>query len=196
MTRGLSAAKRRSQTIPRWSTPQWISLPESGARRLLQRRESLCYLKALGADGSKHSAFLLSAHLNSFFSKVILEGPSPPATPTSLLEPAVPSEAQEKKRKGKRRGKKSSRPRGGKELKAAGGDAYQADTRRLQKKFVSGGDLYQTNTYSIEKNGSKVSTGWQGRNPPPRARAEIRRLYRRKEMQGIIEGFFPVYANW
>ncbi len=99
------------------------------------------------------------------------------------------------KKKGKRRGKSSSRPRGGKDLKAAGGDSYVADTMRLRRKLISMGDFYKTRAYSIERDGSHVTTGWQGRNPPPRARSQIRRLYGTSEMQRILELFFPVYAN-
>lgn len=131
-----------------------------------------------------------------FFSKVTIQKETPPPIPvTSAPEPSTPQKTQTRKRKGKRRGKKSSRPRGGKELKAAGGDAYAGDTKRLQKKLMSKGDLYQTSSYSVEQNGSRVSTGWQGRNPPRRARSEIRRLYGSKEMQEILEGFFPAYAD-
>lgn len=130
-------------------------------------------------------------------SKTSTSASEPSAEPAHVSSAASASERlpKTKAKKGHRRGKNSSRPRGGKALREAGGDSYAADTRRLQKKLVSRGDLYQTTSYSVERDGSRVSTGWQGRNPPPRARSEIRRLYGSKEMQTILESFFPVYAN-
>ena len=117
------------------------------------------------------------------------------AAPQASSRSPGPPQAPQKKKKGKRRGKTSSRPRGGKALKAAGGNSYVSDTQRLRKKLVYRADFYQTGSYSIEQNGSRVSTGWQGRNPPPRARSEIRRLYGTKGMQSVLETFFPVYAH-
>lgn len=113
---------------------------------------------------------------------------------SSAVAGAEPIRKPAKKGKGKR-GKKSSRPRGGVALKEAGGDLFVWDTIRLRAKLVAKSDLFQANGYSIQQDGSHTSTGWQGRNPPLVARKEIRALYRRpKDMQAVLETFFPVPA--
>ncbi len=94
-------------------------------------------------------------------------GPSASRRRTSSLPSPCSAQLPQKKKKGKRRGKTSSRPRGGKALKEAGGNSYAADTHRLQTKLIYKADFYQTGSYSVQENGSRVSTGWQGRNHPP-----------------------------
>jgi hypothetical protein len=112
--------------------------------------------------------------------------------------PTPGSKASQKKAKNwksSRRGKKASRPRAGAFFQDAGGDTYLADTRRLRAKLVQRGDVFLTGGYSIERNGNHVTTGWQGKNPPTRARAEVKRMYMNGSIKEIVATFFPVPSN-
>lgn len=91
---------------------------------------------------------------------VPLQEPLPAPLPASS-QASASKEGPKTQSKGKLRGKTSSRLRGGQALKAAGGNSYVGDTMRLQKKLITKGDFYKTGSYSIETNGSRVSTGRQ-----------------------------------
>jgi hypothetical protein len=94
-----------------------------------------------------------------------------------------------------RRSKNSKRPRGGVYIREAGRDTFLADTRRLRAKWIQRGELFRTQSYSINLNGAHVSTGWQGLNPPPLARSQIRRSYSNNSILDTVAKFFPVPAD-
>ncbi|KAF8200141.1 hypothetical protein BJ912DRAFT_836551, partial [Pholiota molesta] len=91
--------------------------------------------------------------------------------------------------------KNSKRPRGGVYIWEAGRDTFLADTRRLRAKWIQRGELFRTQSYSINLNGAHVSTGWQGLNPPPLARSQIRRSYSNNSILDTVAKFFPVPAD-
>ncbi|KAF8158608.1 hypothetical protein BJ912DRAFT_805466, partial [Pholiota molesta] len=101
---------------------------------------------------------------------------------------------KEKGWKPSQRSQKSNRPRAGKWLREAG-DTFLADTKRLRAKLVQSGDTFLTKSYSLELNGSRVSTGWQGSRPPDKAREQIQRAYSNGSIRQTIATFFPVPAD-
>ena len=115
------------------------------------------------------------------------------------MQPTAGSKSQKKKAKtgkGSRRGKNASRPRGGLDLREAGGDPVARDALRLRRKLIKQGNIFRTESFSMSENAPHASTGWHGLNPTPQARREILALYRRpNKMQEILEKFRPVPAD-
>lgn len=87
------------------------------------------------------------------------------------------------------------RPRGGASIRAADGDAKVAGERSLLLKWMKKADFHRTEGYSLEKNGSRTQPGWNGRNPPPATRFEIRQDYSSGKIYETVAKFFPVYYN-
>ncbi|KAF8160069.1 hypothetical protein B0H34DRAFT_858712 [Crassisporium funariophilum] len=100
-------------------------------------------------------------------------------------------------KKKSRRGKKSSetRPRGGAPILAADGDEKVAGERSLLLKWMKKADFHRTAAYSLQENGSRTQPGWNGRNPPPATRLELRRDYSTGKIYETLSRFFPVYYN-
>jgi hypothetical protein len=115
-------------------------------------------------------------------------------------EPGEGSPSVEKKKRGRGKGSSArfqkAKGRGGKALKDAGGDEWLARDTRLLLKWLQRASILQSLTYSLEKDGSKTRTGWQGKPPPPKSRAEIRSDYFSGAIKATLETFYPVpYAK-
>lgn len=46
--------------------------------------------------------------------------------------------------------------------------------------------------FSVEKDGSAATTGWQGALPPKPAQEEVLRLYESGEIKATLATFYPV----
>ncbi|KAF8176786.1 hypothetical protein BJ912DRAFT_797408, partial [Pholiota molesta] len=102
---------------------------------------------------------------------------------------------KEKNWKPSQRSQNSKRPRGGKWLQEAGGDSFLADTKRLRAKLVQSADAFMTKSYSIETNGSRVTTGWQGLRPASKSAKQIQNAYSNGSIRQTVATFFPVPAD-
>jgi hypothetical protein len=100
------------------------------------------------------------------------------------------------KKNGRRaKSSKQKRRRGGVALREANGDQQVARDRRLLQSWLCKSDTYRTEAYSLQANGSRTSTGWNGRNPPPATQRQIRNDYFSGRINSTLSTFFPVYAD-
>ena len=73
----------------------------------------------------------------------------------------------------------------------AGGAQGPTRTARLQERSYRKGQVVQT-SFSIERDGSATSTGWQGSAPPKLAQERILELYESGQINAFLSSFFPI----
>jgi hypothetical protein len=109
-----------------------------------------------------------------------------------LSEQAEAPMGPKKKRKRPRGpGSKASRNRHGKDLKQHGSNAASREAR-LADKWIRLGASFRTETFSLAKDGSHSSSGWQGIPPPAGKRREVQQAYDDGSVVQILGSFFPI----
>lgn len=100
---------------------------------------------------------------------------------------------------GRGKGASQRRKRGGAGVCRPGGDPEQAAEQRKQKLRQRGlqtGQLVHGFDYSLERQGSCSTTGWQGADPPQLARETVQELYSSGLINDYVAKFYPVrYAT-
>ena len=112
----------------------------------------------------------------------------------SPVPATTPPPAGRKKRTrgtGSNGGTHGNRARHGAALSESGGAAGPARLARLRERSHLNGQVIQA-TYSIEKEGSATTTGWQGSPPPPLAQELISELYDSGEIKSLLASFYPI----
>jgi hypothetical protein len=141
---------------------------------------------------SNYSEVGLSYGLSVGLEQAKATGSLPQASQSAKSKAAI---KKEKNWKPSQRSQNSKRPRGGKWLQEAGGDSFLADTKRLRAKLVQSADAFMTKSYSIETNGSRVTTGWQGLRPASKSAKQIQNAYSNGSIRQTVATFFPVPAD-
>jgi hypothetical protein len=105
-----------------------------------------------------------------------------------VLEAGV---AKKKARRGAR-GKSSNRRRGGKDLRAAEGDAKLAKDKKLRERALKKGNAHRIAEFSVAQDSLYASTGWQGREPPKEERDWVLKSYESGHIKIALANFHPV----
>jgi hypothetical protein len=110
------------------------------------------------------------------------------------LATKLPLGEKKKKRKrgsGSNGGTHGNRARAGAYLSESGGAAGPARISRLQERSYVTGQIIQA-AYSIEKDGSVTTTGWQGAPPPKLAQKQIVEQFESGEIKNLLAFFHPL----
>ncbi|KAF9471692.1 hypothetical protein BDN70DRAFT_819685 [Pholiota conissans] len=134
-------------------------------------------------------------HRASFAVPVLAPKPrNPPPKPRP--SGSKPPQANRSGSQQTRRGKNSSRKRGGQGRRdTAHQKAEVTDQSRLRDSWLSRCQAFFTTDYSILTKGCVSSTGWHGRMPARRARAEIVKAYHSGAIFEELSHFFPIYHS-
>lgn len=111
-------------------------------------------------------------------------------TPGAMEVAGSPVAPRPVKKRGRKRGLGSKRPRGGRE-KREGPDS-EGRMQRLRERTFREGEAVRSDEFSMRQHGSASSSGWQGRAPPKKTQEELRRLYDSGEILELLRVFFPI----
>jgi hypothetical protein len=114
--------------------------------------------------------------------------------PKLVQSPAVPvvEGAELTRKRARKRGCRSQRPRGGREKQEQKIGAGQGRARRLRERAFREGEAVCSDEFSIQANGLASSTGWQGRAPPKKTQSELKQLCETGEIKELLQVFFPI----
>ena len=123
--------------------------------------------------------------------------PTPPnkrrkVAPASTEAAPPPEAALPAKRRGRKRGRGSKRPRGGREKQEQKAGVSEGRTRRLRERAFREGEAVRSDEFSMQQHGSASSSGWQGRAPPKKTQEQLRRLHESGEILQLLQAFFPI----
>jgi hypothetical protein len=106
--------------------------------------------------------------------------------------PVLEADVAKKKARRGARGKSSNRMRGGKDLRAAEGDAKLAKEKKLRERALKKGIAHRTAEFSVVQDSLHASTGWQGREPLKKERDWVLESYESGHIKIALARFHPV----
>ena len=109
--------------------------------------------------------------------------------------PSSLEDGELRERRVRRRGGQSRRPRAGqaKQEQKEQGPMGESRMRRLRACAFRDGEMLCADIFSMARNGLASATGWQGRVPPKKTRAELEALYNNGRIAELLGVFYPVH---